>query len=227
MLYSLNPSDIRKVIQKWEHDLDGKFIEDDWRETIVSAKNTFVYNWLRETQYKILHWSHRTPSFFNKMDKQALPFCIKCNASVGTYIHYFWKCRLVKRFRNSVAQELSKIFLIAVKKDPGLFILGSPSKTLSLKKLHFKLCDKLLFMTSRLILGWWIIGKPPTVIQWFEEIVKVLPLERISARMKGNNCLFERTWSGYLNCLPSTLEANLCYIDGIHNIICFIIPITF
>lgn len=40
LLYSLHPSDIQKLIQKWEHDLGEQFIEDDWHEAIVSAKTT-------------------------------------------------------------------------------------------------------------------------------------------------------------------------------------------
>ena len=50
LLYSLDTSDIRKVIQKWERDLGGGFIEDDWHEAIISAKTTFICNRMRETQ---------------------------------------------------------------------------------------------------------------------------------------------------------------------------------
>ena len=209
MLYSLDSSDIRNVLQKWENDLDGQFIEDDWHEAIASVKNTFVCNRMRETQYKILHRSHITPSILNKMDNRVSPLCIKCNRSNGTYIHYFWECYMIKRFWNNIARELSTIFSVKVRKDPGLFILGLPSKTLSLSRTDFKLCDKLLFLARRCILGRWISDKPPTVTQWYQETFKVLPLEKLTARMKGDDGLFERTWSTYLRYLPPLLREKL------------------
>ncbi len=160
LFYSIDPSDISKVIQKWEHDLGGQYIEDDWHEAIASAKTTFICNRMRETQYKILHRSQITPSILNKMDNQT---------SVGTYIHCFWECNLISRFWSNVAQELGKIFSLTVTKDSGLFILGLHSKTLSLSRSDFRLCDKLLFLARRCILKQWISDKPPTVTQWYQE----------------------------------------------------------
>lgn len=116
---SLDPFDIRKVIQKWEHDLGGVFIEDDWHEVIVSAKSTFICNRMRETQYKILHRSHVTPYILNKMDNRTSPLCIKCKLSVGTCIHCFCECHLITRFWSNVVQELSRIFLIKFQRTPA------------------------------------------------------------------------------------------------------------
>ena len=140
------------------------------------------------------------------MDNQISPLCIKCKMSVGTYIHYFWECRLIARFWSNVAQELSKIFSLKVRKDSGLFILSLPSKTLSLSRTDFKLCDKLLFLARRCILKQWISDKPPTVTQWYQEAYKVLPLERLTARMKGDDNWFEGTWWAFLKYLPPLLR---------------------
>lgn len=146
-----------------------------WRWLAWStAKTTFICNRMRETQFKILHRS--------KMDKRVSPLCVKCKMSVGTYIHYFWECRLIVRFWSNVAQEFSKIFSLKITRDPGLFILSLPSKTLSLSRTDFKLCDKLLFLC---ILKQWIRDKPPTVTQWYLETYKVLPLERHSTNERG------------------------------------------
>lgn len=165
LLHSLDRLDIREVTQKWERDLGEQFIEDDWHEAIISAKTTFICNRMRETQFKILHRSHITPVILNKMDNRVSPLCIKCKRFTGTYIHCFWECHLIVRFWSNVAQELSKIFSFKITKDPGLFILSLPSKSLSLSKTNFKLCDKLLFLARRCILKQWIRDKPPTVTQ--------------------------------------------------------------
>ena len=137
-----------------------------------------------------------------KMDKQTSPLCIKCKQNIGTYIHCFWECHMISRFWSNVAQELSKMFSSKVTKDPGLFILGLPSKTLSLSRSNFRLSDKLLFLDRRCILKQWISDRPPTVTQWYQETYKVLPLERLTAQMKGDDSWFERTWSPFLRYLP-------------------------
>ena len=98
---------------------------------------------------------------------------VKCKRTVGTYIHCFWECRFISRFWSNVAQELSKIFSLKVTKDSGFFILGLPSKTLSLSRSDFTLCDKLLFLARRCILKQWISEKPPTVTQWYKETYKI------------------------------------------------------
>ena len=141
LLYSLIPGDITSVAKKWERDLDTEYIEDDWQEAIRVFRSAFTCNRLRETQYKILHCLHITPSILNKMDCKVSPLCTKCQREIGTYYHYFWQCKLIKRFWGTISQELSGIFWVRVKKDSGL-----PSKLVTLTHLQFKLCDKLLLL---------------------------------------------------------------------------------
>ena len=67
---------------------------------------------------------HLTPYILNKMDRQISPLCNKCHREFGTFYHYFWQCKLIKRFWGTISQELSGIFQVKMRKDPGLFILG-------------------------------------------------------------------------------------------------------
>lgn len=205
LLYSLNTGDIISIAQKWEKDLDTEYIEDDWQEAIKVFKSTFTCNRLRETQYKILHRLHLTPYILNKMNRQISPLCIKCHREVGTYYHYFWQCKLIKRFWGTISQELSGIFQVKMRKDPGLFILGLPSSEVTLTHLKFKLCDKLLLLARKCILINWITDKPPTVTLWYREIFRVLPHERLSAVVKVNERSFNEMWAALLNYLPDEL----------------------
>lgn len=171
----------------------------DWEEAISSVKSTFICNRMRETQFKILHRCHITPVIRNKMNNQISPLCNKCKRNIGTYIHNFWECPGISKFWSNIAHKLGKIF-------SGLFILGLPSKTLFLSKSNFKLCDKLLLLARRCILKQWISERPPSVKQWLHETYSVLPLERLTARVKGDDELFERSWSAFLRYLPPSLR---------------------
>lgn len=104
-----------------------------------------------------------------------------------------------------ISQELSAIFQVKVKRDPGLFILGLPSKEVTLPYLHFKLCDKLLLLAIKCILINWIKNKPPTATLWYREIFRVLPHERISAVLKGDEMSFNKMWTPLLDHLPREL----------------------
>lgn len=156
MLYSLTPAGAWDIARKWEGDLDTVYIEVDWQEAINVVNSTFICNTLRETQYKILHRLHITPFILNKMDRHVSPLCNKCGRDVVMYYHYFWQYKLIKRFWGAVSKELSNVFHVKISCDPGLFLLGLHSKSVTLTHTHFKLCDKLLLLGRRCILINWI-----------------------------------------------------------------------
>ncbi|XDV28526.1 hypothetical protein PO909_031812 [Leuciscus waleckii] len=136
------------ISHKWEKDLNNEYIEDDWLATIRLIRSTFTCNRLRETQYKILHRLHITPIILNKIDVSISPLCTKCNLERGTYYHYFWECKLISRFWTLISKVVSGIFKMEIKKDPGVFLLGLPSRDLHLNALHHKLLDKLLLSSG-------------------------------------------------------------------------------
>lgn len=86
--------------------------------------------------------------------------------------------------------------------DPGLFLLNLSEEGLSLTSLQRKLLYKLLLLARRCILFQWIKPRPPTVNQWYEEILKVLPMERVSSVFKGDESYFDKLWAPFLNRLP-------------------------
>ncbi len=206
LLHSLNSDDVIHITQKWERDLATDYTKDDWLRAIKIISSTFTCNRLRETQYKIFHRLHLTPYVFNKMNQQTSALCKKCQKEVGTYYHYLWHCKLIKRFWGTISQELSGIFQVAIKRDPGFFILGLPFRHLTLTHLQLKLCDKLLPLARKCVLINWIKDLPPTATQWYKEIFRVLPHERISAVLKGNERHFTELWSPLFNYLQKDLS---------------------
>ncbi|XDV45285.1 hypothetical protein PO909_013405 [Leuciscus waleckii] len=194
------------ISHKWEKDLNNEYIEDDWLATIRLIRSTFTCNRLRETQYKILHRLHITPVILNKIDVSISPLCTKCNLERGTYYHYFWECKLISRFWTLTSKVVSGIFKMEIKKDPGVFLLGLPSRDLHLNALHHKLLDKLLLIARKCILQNWIKTSPPSITLWYREIFNILPHERLHAVVKGKDKLFLKVWSPFLVYIPADLK---------------------
>ncbi len=94
--------------------------------------------------------------------------------------------------------------------DPGLFLLGLPSKrqamSLTLDAKSYKLLYKLLLEARKCILIRWIKNTPPSVTQWYREIFAVLPYERLAAVLRGNIQSFQNVSSPFIDHLPPDMR---------------------
>lgn len=193
----------------WEADMGTELGDEIWSNAFVSAKKIFTCNRLRENQYRILHRLQRTPRFLHKISPQISPFCIKCKNSVGTYYHCVWQCPIIQRFWRNVATELHSIFHQQIPVDSMLFLFGHSVRPIVPPGQMMVLC-KLLHVARRCILLQWIQVHPPSVTQWYREIFKILPMERVSALAKGNSNFFYKTWHPLLDYLPRNTAEILC-----------------
>lgn len=206
LLYSMDPGSIDHIRRIWEKDLCNEYIDDDWVEAVDSIRKTFTCNRLAETQYEILLRLFITPRTLNKIDKKHSPLCNKCQQEIGTFMHCFWQCPAISKFWDNVARKLGSIFNTTFNKDPGYFVVGLPPKDTALNANGFLLCDKLLLLARKCILNMWISSKPPSLTLWYREIFRVLPMERLTAVVRGNSNMFIRTWRPVLDSLPTSLQ---------------------
>ena len=157
----------------------------------------------------MLHRQHRTPYILNKFDPSRSPLCQKCKTEIGTYIHCMWQCPMISDFWSSVTKELNLIFATRIEKTPGLFLLNLPDKNLSLNTSYYLLFKKLIFLARKCILFNWITDFPPTIAQWYREIFRVLPMERLCARAKNSLDMFNELWKPLFSHLPDNLATLL------------------
>ena len=66
--------------------------------------------------------------------------------------------------------------------------------------------NKLLCVARKCILFNWIHEKPPSVTQWYREIYKVLPMERLSAKLKDREDNFMNVWRPLIDYLPRVIS---------------------
>ncbi|CAI5665769.1 unnamed protein product [Oreochromis niloticus] len=208
-LQGYNKHNIGKLIRSWEGDLQCQCDDHAWSESIQSVHSLFLSNRFKEIQYKILHRQHRTPIFLNKIDPSRSAQCIKCKSAPGSYVHCLWTCSKISKFWFCVTKELKGIFKSRIQRDPAQYLLGLPiSNKFPDKNKHILLC-KLLFLARKCILFNWINEKPPTITQWYKEIFRVLPMERLSAKLSGNDDIFWDIWRPLLDYLPDDLKKTI------------------
>ncbi|CAI5664649.1 unnamed protein product [Oreochromis niloticus] len=209
VLQGYNKHNIGKLIRSWEGDLQCQCDDHAWSESIQSVHSLFLSNRFKEIQYKILHRQHRTPIFLNKIDPSRSAQCIKCKSAPGSYVHCLWTCSKISKFWLCVTKELKGIFKSRIQRDPAQYLLGLPiSNKFPDKNKHILLC-KLLFLARKCILFNWINEKPPTITQWYKEIFRVLPMERLSAKLSGNDDIFWDIWRPLLDYLPDDLKKTI------------------
>ena len=162
-------------------------------------ENVLVCNKTLEAQFKILHRVHCTPYILNKIDPLKSSVCPKCKTEVGTYSHMFWSCPIIASFWNRIKLKLERIFSCTIESEPWFFILGMVKDEVKLTSCQIQLTYKLLFIACKCILIRWLEDRPHKINLWHNEIMKILPFERLYARIKGNDTAFERTWSPFLS----------------------------
>lgn len=191
VLQKYKKDNVDDLVRKWEEDFGVSYKENNWHKSILDIHSVFVSNRLREMQFRIFHRQHRTPYILNKMNPSRSPSCSKCQQLPATYLHCFWSCPRISVFWCCISKEISAILKCKLCLDPGQFLLGLPTKTIYP---HPKLLKKFLTLARKCILNKWIMDKPPTVTDWYNEIFRVMPMERISAKLKGNYDLFTVMW---------------------------------
>uniref|UniRef100_A0A672FWV9 Reverse transcriptase domain-containing protein n=1 Tax=Salarias fasciatus TaxID=181472 RepID=A0A672FWV9_SALFA len=199
------------IFRKWEEDLGVSYNENDWLKSIRDIHTVFISNTLREMQFKIFHRQHRTPYILNKIDPARSSSCLKCKQSPATYLHCFWLCPRIFKFWVCLSQEMSAILRCRLCLDPGQFLLGLPTKNLYP---HPELFKKLLALARKCILKKWIMDKPPTVTDWYNEIFKIMPKERIGARLAGKYDLFTDVWQPFIDYLPGNVKETVLKGSG-------------
>lgn len=115
------------------------------------------------------------------------------------YFHCVWEYKLISKFCSLISKELSKIFKNKIKKDPGVFLLGLPSRELHLSTTHDKLFEKLLLAAWKCVLQNWVQPLPPSITLWYKELFSILPHERLEVAVKSKDHLFLTIWTPVLN----------------------------
>lgn len=185
------------IRRQWQIDFGEEIDDNKWTQLVENTLKILNCNSDRERQFKILHRLHFTPSLRGKLGLGST-FCSKCNCEIGTYVHMFWKCDKVQKYWSDVKNEVSALLGYNLDLSPFQCVLAA--KVVSTRDKHgAKLIEILLYIARKTILKLWISKDCPTIEDWYTELLRILPLERLTYTLHDNIDTFLAIWQPVLD----------------------------
>ena len=191
----------------WAEDFGCQIDSKVWNKIFLNAKKITCSNKTHETQYKIIHRLHVTPLIRSKYDPTCSAQCLKCKASTGTYTHMIWSCPKIAFFWLKVQKEIKKVFDINIHLNPLNCVLGLVSEY----EVRYRYILGIALYAARLsILQKWLDDGPPDIKMWYEKLMSILPIERLSYVLKGTLAEFVNDWSPIARYLKDEWKNVIC-----------------
>lgn len=185
------------IRKQWQSDIDCQIDENVWATIIENTLTILSCNADRERPFKILHRLHCTPRLRGGLGLGS-PKCPKCDIEVGTHVHMFWKCVKIQKFWREVKNEVVTLVGYDLDLSPLQCILAA--KADSARNTHnAKLIGILLYIARKTILNFWISKDTPALDDWYKEVLRVLPLEKLTYTLHENVEGFIKTWQPVLD----------------------------
>lgn len=182
----------------WCIDLKQEITDSEWQTVCKKSQTQTCNAGLKLIQYKWVMRLYITPEVLHKFNVNTPDVCVKCVTCKGTLIHCLWSCTKLQSFWREVIQVLSAITETDLPLCPKLCILGLFPKDIKLNSTNRKMITLCLLQARRTIAHGWKSTLSPSVKCWLENIVQVLPMEKITYSLKGKHNVFEDIWSSFL-----------------------------
>lgn len=207
ILGDLNTDKSNKVKDQWEVDL-GPIEDVAWDELCSRPFKALASNSTWERQFKILHRIYITPEKRHRMFPALSNLCNKCQSAVGSLFHCLWSCPHILQFWESVIDKLRLIFRYQLQLGARTCLLGLndelPDNFRNRDLLHI-----LLHCARKCIMVLWISDRVPSLSQWTQTIISIIPMEAFSTALKNKPFLFHRTWDPFLDSLDASAAQRL------------------
>uniref|UniRef100_A0A670IGS1 Reverse transcriptase domain-containing protein n=1 Tax=Podarcis muralis TaxID=64176 RepID=A0A670IGS1_PODMU len=197
--------EIKGVMTRWAMD-PGYNIEYDKRSELWSSGMKFMACVsLRENLEKMMYRWYITPAKLGKMYKTGNKNCWKCRTKEGDFFHMWWTCEEMKKYWESIYNEMKKIFKYTFPKRPEAFLLGIVGD-------EIKKEDKVLFQyattAARLLIAQnWKSQNTPSIEEWQTKLFEFVNLAKLTQKIRNQkNAKFVNDWNKFLT-----------YIEGKHR----------
>uniref|UniRef100_A0A8C5M4L4 Reverse transcriptase domain-containing protein n=1 Tax=Leptobrachium leishanense TaxID=445787 RepID=A0A8C5M4L4_9ANUR len=148
-------------MSRWERILEGPISEEDWTKTLTLTHSGSQVSKYQESSYKIITFWYRTPAMLASFNITVSPNCWRCNTEIGTYIHIWWECALLRPFWKTVQNLVRVTTDTTLDFTPHTFLLLQlPFSVATLKK---SLLLRILLVARSLIPVCWKSTSAPTL----------------------------------------------------------------
>ena len=140
-----------------------------------------------------------TPQRMHRFSPNTPPTCPRCRSVNGDLIHMFWKCTHLNSFWKNIYKYTSEILQKDILPDPRISVLGDVEMLKEFCKDERKSILLITTAAKKCILTKWKDNQPPTLKQWWRELLSYSTSEKIMYNVKGKPMKFDRVWGRIIN----------------------------
>lgn len=186
---------------KWEVDLGKQFTVLQWIRAISYAhRSSACANHREQYQKRITRW-YFTPLRIARAYTAVSPYCWRSCGSVGTLLHIFWSCPLLRRFWDDIFIMISSLMNQPCPATPefALLLLGIDAIP---PKYRTLVCN-ILHAARLSIARHWKSLESPTLLEVNTIVSNIYLCERTLAWYIGSVPSFHRAWSPWQTLFPN------------------------
>lgn len=139
----------------------------------------------------MLHRLHCSPLLRSRLGLGS-PNYIKCNSQIGTYSHMVWKGK-IQNFWSEAKEEVPTLIRNDLQLAPFQCFLAAKLDKVR-DKYNAKLTGIILWIARKTILKLWLSKDNPTVEDWYKEVPRIRPLEKLTYTLHDNTERFLKIW---------------------------------
>uniref|UniRef100_H3BDB3 Reverse transcriptase zinc-binding domain-containing protein n=1 Tax=Latimeria chalumnae TaxID=7897 RepID=H3BDB3_LATCH len=176
---------------------------DTWKDICFLLKNVTLASKYKLNHFKTIHRLCYTPTRLHHMDPASSPMCWRCKDSNGTLFHIFWECLRIWHFWSEVSVFVQKVVGWPLPESPVLFLLLDVSDLDTLPKGRLKFLQTALLVAKNVLTHHWHDESSPTWLEWLNELIACMNLEKIHYMVNLNSQTFVQTWQAFQDVLVS------------------------
>ncbi|XP_056403189.1 transmembrane protein 260 isoform X1 [Hyla sarda] len=187
----------------WEEELHTTIARSDWLTAYVMCHKMSISCRAQETNYKILARWYRVPVLLHKFYPTVSDLCWRCGTETGTMSHIWWSCPSLTTFWSTVIDRIALVTGVTYPNDPkGLLLSIIPTS----RKSPARLLANMMLMAARSVIPKkWKNCAPPTITDWYTEILFVSRMEELLADSRDRSARYTAIWGPWLHFLNSRL----------------------